>query len=285
MNGPQPIPNLSRRTISVESKPTFEDQKSRTFSVELLAWVLANEMWELGSSSRENIYRPVFLAYAGSSSAARAFQANLQAGRVAADVPGGYRFEVPRSAGFRYEPTSRGEGSLTLVYLPHLFSMQPATSDAGNLSFLCMPPTAWVDEQAKAIARSMGSEAREAAIAAYFVAYLDARSALPIANDLRFHLALYRAAKEQPWCLGPEGSASRPGELFAEGLAGIGFESPLMCNVSPEVFAEFLAQQTAKNLPKEQLPEVISHGTTRIDRPRRVLSRSQASSAQLSLFG
>ena len=65
MNGPQPIPNLSRRTISVESKPTFEGQKSRTFSVELLAWVLANEMWELGSSSRENIYRPVFLAYAG----------------------------------------------------------------------------------------------------------------------------------------------------------------------------------------------------------------------------
>jgi hypothetical protein len=241
-------------------------------------------MWELGSSNRENIYRPVFFAFAGSSSAARAFQANLQSGRVAADA-GGYRFEVPRSAGFRYEPTSRSEGTLTLVYLPHLFSMQPATSDAGNLSFLCMPPTAWVDEQAKAIARSMGSEAREAAIAAYFVAYLDARSALPIANDLRFHLALYRAAREQPWCLGPEGSVSRPGELFAEGLSGLGFEPPLMCNVSPEVFAEFLAQQTAKNLPKEQLSEVIQHGTTRIDRPRRVLSRSKAPSAQLSLFG
>src|SRR3954467_8430019 len=109
MNGPQTTPNLSRRTISVESKPTFEGQKSRTFSVELLAWVLANEMWELGSSNRENIYRPGFLASAGSSSAARAFQANLQAGRVAADVPGGYRFEVPRSAGFRYKPTGRGE--------------------------------------------------------------------------------------------------------------------------------------------------------------------------------
>src|SRR4029077_10853584 len=85
--------------------------------------------------SRENLDRPVFLAFASSSSAARAFQANLQSGRVAADA-GGYRFEIPRSAGFRYAPTSRGEGTLTLVYLPPLFSMQPATTDAGNLSFL-----------------------------------------------------------------------------------------------------------------------------------------------------
>ena len=56
-------------TISVESKPAHEGQKSRTFSVELLAWVLANEMWELGSTSKETTHRPVFLAYAGSSSA------------------------------------------------------------------------------------------------------------------------------------------------------------------------------------------------------------------------
>ncbi|MBW8878812.1 MAG: hypothetical protein JF614_27970 [Acidobacteria bacterium] len=285
MNGPQPTPNLYRRTICVESKPAYEGQKSRTFSVELLAWVLANPMWELGSTNRENTVRPVFLAYAGSSSAARAFQANLQSGRVAADADGGScRFEIPRSAGFRYEPTSRGEGTLTLVYLPHLFSMQPATTDAGNLSFLCMPPTTWVDEQARAITQAMGSEAREAAMAAYFVAYLDARSALPIANDLRFHLSLFRAAKEQPWCRVPEGSVSNPGELFAEGLSGIGFEPPVMCNVAPDIFAEFLARQTARNLPREQRYEVIQHGTTTVRRPRRVLPHTQAPSAQLSLF-
>jgi hypothetical protein len=285
MNGPQPTPNLSRRTISVESKPAHEGQKSRTFSVELLAWVLANEMWELGSTSKENTHRPVFLAYAGSSSAAKAFQANLQSGRIAAEAQGGLRFEIPRSAGFRYEPMSRGEGTLTLVYLPHLFSIQPPTSETENLSFLCMPPSAWVEEQARAIAPALGSTAREAAIAAYFVAYLDARTHLPIANNLRFHLALYRAAREQPWCDAPEGSASRPGALFAEGLSGVGFEAPLMCNVSPEVFAQFLAEQTALLLPREQRPEVISHGTTSVRRPRRVLSRSHAPSAQLKLFG
>jgi hypothetical protein len=287
MNGPHTPPTLERRTLSIESKPASEGQKSRTFSVELLAWVLANPLWELGTTSKENVYRPVFLAFAGSSSAARSFQANLQCGRIAVEATGsfGRRFEIPRSAGFRYEMTSRGEGTLTLVYLPSVFSMQPPTSEVGTLSFVCMPPTAWVDEQAATIVQSMGSDAREAAIAAHFVAYLDARTALPIANDLRFHLALFRAAREQSWCRVSEGSDSEPGDLYASGLGGIGFESPVLCNVDPNAFAEFLAHQMARNLPRELRPEEIQHGTPRIHRPRRVLPYAQAPSAQLSLFG
>ena len=142
-----------------------------------------------------------------------------------------------------------------------------------------------VDDQATAIASSMGSDAREAAVAAYFVAYLDARSALPIANDLHFHLALFRAAKEEDWCRVSEGSSPTPETLFAAGLSGIGFEPPVLCSVSPQAFAEFLAQQTARHLPRERRHEEIHHGTPRIHRPRRVLSNATAPSAQLSLFG
>jgi hypothetical protein len=50
---------------------------------------------------------------------------------------------------------------------------------------------------------------QETAPAAYFVAYLDQRSPLPIANDPRFHLELYRAARASVWCHGP--AASDPG--------------------------------------------------------------------------
>ncbi len=286
MNGTHTPPTLDRRTLSIESKPAYEGQKSRTFSVELLAWVLANPMWELGSTGKENTHRPVFFAFAGSSSAARSFQANLQGGRVAVEAARsfGRRFEIPRSAGFRYESTRRGDGTLTLVYLPYVFSLQPLTTETGTLSFVSMPPTAWVDEQVPTIAPALGCDAREAALAAYFVAYLDARSPLPIANDLRFHLALFRAAQEQVWCRVSEGSETNPGDLYATGLAGLGFEPPVLCNVDPNVFAEFLAEQTARNLPKEQLREVIPYGTPRIHRPRRVLPHAQAPSAQLSLF-
>ena len=129
---------------------------------------------------------------------------------------------------------------MTLVYLPHVFSMQPGTSEETSISFVAMPPTAWVDEQAAAIGDSLGSDAREAAMAAYFVAYLDARTALPIANDLRFHLELFRAAKEEPWCALSEGCDTSPGDLFAAGVSGIGFEAPVLCNVTSDVFARVL---------------------------------------------
>ncbi|HSS49493.1 MAG TPA: hypothetical protein VLX28_11155, partial [Thermoanaerobaculia bacterium] len=53
------------------------------------------------------------LGLAGSTSAARAFQANLQAGHTATEPNKGYglRFEVPRFAGFRYESTTKEDGS------------------------------------------------------------------------------------------------------------------------------------------------------------------------------
>ncbi|HET9210641.1 MAG TPA: hypothetical protein VFR03_09595, partial [Thermoanaerobaculia bacterium] len=183
------------------------------------------------------------------------------------------------------EAVSRGDGSLVLAYLPHIFSLQPGTSEEESIAFLAMPPTAWVEEQAAAIGGALGDDAREAAQAAYFVAYLDARTPLPIANDLRFHLELFRAAKEQPWCLVSQGYDSNPGALFAAGVSGIGFEPPVLCSVSPATFAQFLAEQTARHLPREQPREVILHGTSSFHRSRRVLPDASRPAAQLCLFG
>jgi hypothetical protein len=277
---------MYRKTIRIESKPEREGQKSRAFSVELLAWVVANPLWELGGTAKERVHRPAFLAFAGTSSASRSFVANLQCGRPALEGTqgSGLRFEIPRSAGFRYESVSQAAGTLTLVYLPHVFSMQPGTSEEASISFVSMPPTAWVDEQEASIGDSLGSDAREAAMAAYFVAYLDARTALPIANDLRFHLELFRAAKEQPWCSLSEGCDTSPGDLFAAGVSGIGFEAPVLCNVTSDVFAPFLAQQTAKHLPRELRDEVTLHGTSSLHCPGRVLPYAGSSPAQFRLF-
>jgi hypothetical protein len=278
---------MYRKTILIDSKPQREGQKSRTFSVELLAWVLANPLWELGGTAKERVYRPAFLAFAGTSSASRSFVANLQGGRPALEGTqgSGLRFEIPRSAGFRYESVSQPAGTLTLAYLPHVFSMHPGTTEEASISFVSMPPTAWVDEQVATISATLGSDAREAAIAAYFVAYLDARTPLPIANDLRFHLELFRAAKQEPWCSLSEGDGTSPdGDFFATGVSGIGFEAPVLCNVTPAVFAQFLAQQTAKHLPRELSNEVNLHGTSSLHRPGRVLPYTGPSPAQLGLF-
>ncbi len=277
---------MNRKTLTIESKPKREGQKSRSFSVELLAYVLANDLWELGSGGKERCNRPVLMAYAGTEQASRAFSANLQGGRPA--VVGGpsglsSRFEIPRSAGFRYETLSRQGATLTLAYLPSVFSFQPATSKTEEMAFLCLPPTWWVDEQAEAIRPALGGQAREAAIAAYFVAYLDQRSPLPIANDLGFHLKLYRAALAEPWCQQTSGSEWSPGDLFHFGLEQAGFETAVLCRVDRPTFAQFLRTQTAAHLPIEQ--ETTDHGTPSIHRPRRVLPNAISVAAQAGLFG
>lgn len=276
---------MNRKTITVESKPLREGQKSRSFSVELLAYVLANDLWELGSGGKERSHRPVFMAYAGTDQGSRAFSANLRGGRPAVTAGSSLttRFEVPRSAGFRFDKFTREGATLTLVYLPPVFSFQPATTDAEDIAFLCLPPTWWVDEQAKAIRQTWGEDAREAAIAAYFVAYLDQRSPLPIANDLGFHLKLYRAALEEPWCQTSSGSEWSPGTLFHLGLETVGFATALYCKVDHPTFAQFLKAQTAAHLPLQK--EMTDHGTTPIRRPRRVLPDPVPAAAQLGLLG
>lgn len=274
---------MNRTTITVESKPQRLGQKSRSFSVELLAYILANDLWELGSGAKDRTVRPVFMAYAGTDQGSRAFSANLRAGRTAAAQGGGLRVEIPRSAGFRYETYSREGATLTLAYLPAVFGFQPLTANAEDITFLCLPPTWWVDEQAQAIGETLGQDAREAAIAAYFVAYLDQRSPLPIANHLGFHLKLYRAALREPWCRQSTGSEWSPGRLFHIGLEALGFEAALYCKVDHPTFAQFLKAQTAAHLPAEQ--ETTDHGTTRIHRPRRVLPHPVHAAAQPGLFG
>jgi hypothetical protein len=275
-----------RNTLTIESQPKREGQKSRSFGVELLAYVLANDLWELGSGAKDRFLRPVLLAYAGTDQASRAFSANLRNGRPATVVANSSlttRFEVPRSAGFRYDTYSREGATLTLAYLPSIFSFQPATSETDEIAFVCLPPTWWVDEQARAIGQAMGRDARDAVIAAYFVAYLDQRSPLPIANDLGFHLKLYRAALKEPWCQTASGSEWDPGTLFHLGLEAVGFEPALHCKVDCQTFAHFLKTQTAAHLPSQQ--ETIDHGTTRIHRPRWVLPDAVPAAVQLGLFG
>lgn len=122
---------MNRKTITVETKPQREGQKSRSFSVELLAFILANDLWELGGGAKERQYRPVLMAYAGTDQGSRAFSANLRGGRPATVETRSSlttRFEIPRSAGFRYETFSREGATLTLAYLPSVFSLQPPTT-------------------------------------------------------------------------------------------------------------------------------------------------------------
>jgi hypothetical protein len=285
----EPPPAPFRRPVVIDEKPTREGQKTRLFRADVLAAIAAPALYDLGATNKENTLRPLLLAYAATDQESRAFTANLRAGRPAVEE-GSHsfklKFEIPRSAAFRFDTHSQDGGTLTLAYLPSAFALQPGTDTAepGAIKFLCMPPTWWVDREAATLSdhHLHALEAREAAIAAYFVAYLDQRSPLPIANDPRFHLELFRAARATGWCHGPGNDPRQADQLYAQGCASLGFEPPLLVSTNHASFSAFLAKQTAKHLPKE---ETVTHGTPRVPGPRRLLPDSAGAPAQLGLFG
>jgi hypothetical protein len=264
-----------RTPVVTEVKPDREGRKSRIFHAELVCFVTANRLWELGASARDGILRPVLLAYAATEQEARVFTANLRAGRpIVEDTKSAsrLRFELPRSAGFQLETHSRDGGTLTLAYLRSAFALQPSIAESDRVEFLCMPPAWWVAREAATLA-AFGDDAADVARASYFVAYLDARSPLPIANDHRFHLELYRAALATDWLKRPTDAVRASSGFAAEGCTALGFEPPLLVSASQEEFSAFLAEQTAKHLehPSQEAPD---HGKARVRRPRRLLSNA-----------
>ena len=79
-----------------------------------------------------------------------------------------------------------------------------------------------------------------------FVARLDSRSPLPIANDPGFHHALFERALAEGWTATTDDDL----RLSASGLDALGLEDPVLCDVSQEEFADFLAAATAELLPR-----------------------------------
>jgi hypothetical protein len=218
-----------------------DDPKGRTFTVHLVASIEAEA---ISPPSSKGHHRPVLLAYAGASSTVKAFTVNLRAGLTA--TCDGARYELLRSYGYRYHTLSASPGSaLVVAYLPDLFHLHPGVQEQEQVSFVSAPPAWWLDDQETLLRPEFGDLARDHARAMAFVARLDARTPLPIANAPAFHHALYHRALVESW-LSTEGD---PSVFDTSGLDALGLDGAVLCNVSQTTLAEFLAAATADLLP------------------------------------
>jgi hypothetical protein len=223
-----------------------DDPKGRTFHVHYVASI---EAPAICAPANNGTLRPVLLAYAGSPSTVRAFTMNLRQGLPAATT--GRRFELLRSLGYRFQVTSPAPGqALAIAYLPDLFHLQPGVQEHDALRFVSAPPRWWLDEQEALLEPEVGSLARDHALATAFVARLDARTPLPIANDPAFHHALFLDAFQEPWIE----AGGDPDVFSCDGLDALGLANPLLCDVPQQTFARFLASATAKHLPRHANP-------------------------------
>ena len=257
-------------TIKPEAKKG-STAKTRIFSVQLLGYLAADPLWEPGGNG--STVRPVWLAYAATDRASHPFTANLRAGRkavAASDV-----LDFPRRT-HRFTFQKVPGGLVTVAYLPELFHLEPATPSPGLVRFVFAPPRWWVAEQAEILAPDFGEEAQEAARAALFCAYLDRRTPLPLVHDLRFHLQLFRAAKETYWL--QEVRTSRGGLLVGRGAEAAGLDEPLAVSVGQPALTDFLIAQTSLYHQEE-----IRRGTTRSAATGRLLPYPGEAPLQLRL--
>lgn len=212
--------------------------KTRSFGAQLMGALCADSLWELGRSS-ERTRRPVWLAYFATTGATRAFTMNLRSGRPA-ELSTRDRLEVPKSSDHRWVSRPVPGGVITVAYLPELFHLDPPVPFADDARFVFAPSRRWIDRQAGHLASEFGADSRETARAALFAAYLDRRTSLPLLRDLRFHLEIYRAAREEPWLTT---------DLFDRDalpcdLDLCGLDQPLICSVDSEALSAFLTRHT-----------------------------------------
>jgi len=260
-------------TLTLErSTGKGRSKKTRVFSVRLLGLVEADPLWDSGAADE---VRPVWISYLGTDSESQAFTANFRGGHKA--TSGIKKLQILRSAPYRWVTHKIPGGAITTAYLPDLFHLEPPDPAPPRVRFVFAPPTWWVKRAAEALRAEVGEEAREAARAALFAAYLDRRTPLPVLGELAFHRQLYRAACKTDWVHEPSspGSYRRHEVLSAQGLGSCGFDELLAVSVPQEKLTELLIDQTSQYQPKE-----IPHGQDCLASDRRLLPHPEAPAAR-----
>jgi hypothetical protein len=262
-------------TLTIRTEPKKDPRaKTHTFSVQLLGFLAADSFWESGGKG--SALRPVWIAYAGTDRESSPFTANFRCGRKACTTSDA--LEIPKRAPHRWTVQKVPGGIVTVAYIPALFHLEPGVHGADPIRFVFAPPRWWITEQAQSLAADFGEEAEDAARAALFCAYLDRRTSLPLVHDLRFHLQVYRAARETGWLR--ELSRVRGGGavLVGRGAEASGLDAPVAVSVGESALTDFLIRQTQLYHQEE-----IRRGKTRSAASGRLLPYPTEAPVQLRL--
>lgn len=187
----------------------------KTFSAQVVSFVIANNAWEYGSAES---YRPVLAVFAGGLQEIRSMAANiLLNGKLKLSGPWahdskGFPMEFMRSTQYTQALSTQGNAALLTVYQPALYDIEPvgaaANPDNPDLKFCVLPGAErLVAEAATFDNRSVVEHLQRAgfdkvpatmlytfaALSALFCARISTRLDMPIIHDPRFYAQLLAA--------------------------------------------------------------------------------------------
>lgn len=254
------IPHIPRQTnVARNDRLTIDSEgkeKTRSFSVDLLATVDNHTLW----SSTNNDRRPVWMTYAGSEQETKMFNINfLQGNKAYKGYHNKERFHLLKTAGYKAHTKKVGSDVVTTVYLPHLFWVDPGMVDPEKIEFMLLMSTKWALSQkfdlkaarewitGKVWMRPADLNMTDAdltvilAEAVLFHMYLDRRSRYPMPTHPHFSLALMKA------CISA-GLAERAAHRHTyteSGLTQLGIPPTLALTASHEHFGDVLAKEVS----------------------------------------
>lgn len=220
----------------IETETKKDDGKGRTFQAHLLAWIDAPNYFDHGHCTSANKTRPVWMAVATTSQAARPFSINMLRGTTAAQT--GYyssshppKWELVRAAKYRKHHRKAAGGVVTTFFIPELFALNPGMVDPDYIRFVMLPSTKWIESQ------SMPVEDAEALL---FLAYLDRRTRFPFPQDVAFARRLLAACQAGGLASGSGGWSRNYQE---HGFGNLGLRRGIGFNALHETFGEILADE------------------------------------------
>lgn len=269
--------------LTVESG---KEGKTRSFSVELLAYATADSLWAGGQTDTRAV-RPVWALLAGTEAPMQAFLANIRMGKKA--VSNNVTFEWLKTAGYQFHTQRTDVGTIVSVYLPDLFRADPGMVDPSGVSFVALPTKEWLDEQSKHLDfkaalkhvnalftapdlgidtyRSWNEPAPDTAkqieervkewlpLSTLFCLFLDRRTRAPIIPDVRFQLQVMIAAIQERCAFLSDSSthASRNWghsrnayTVVSDTSMDTGYRGGIACRSSHETIERILAAQTER---------------------------------------
>ena len=221
-------------TLTIEAKPPKnppklskrqQETKGRSFQAQLLGYVQADTLWEIGKVDTRT-KRPVWIVLAGGEQELRTFIANVRSGNTMVS-PNTYdgRYEIMRSAEYEYHTQRIEDGekkyATARIYLPELFSLHQDMIDPLTCKFIMLIPRVWINDQqvshndAQAVVSHLAklgiagtpdvvnhsewhynrftpqSIFQSISAANYFAAMLDHHTEKPLVNELPFYVQLY----------------------------------------------------------------------------------------------
>lgn len=240
-----------------------KEGKTRTWTVDLIANIVGNYLWEGGSNSPNNTIRPVWMVYAASEQQSRMFSSNFLQG-VTAELEyrsSNHKFQLLKSAGYKAHTKKLKSGAVTTtVYLPEFFWIDPGMVDPEGIKFILLTSQEWRDAQKFNIpearvfldsygVKNRGNDLTDAEIhsllseAVLFHMYLDRRSRYPMPAHPHFSALLLLKCLASKLAQRSDEYYSYYGDTLKQsGLSYLNIPPVLAFKSTHDAFGEILAE-------------------------------------------